>query len=78
MAIARKAILVTGCLLFACASVQAQQTAQTPASPADTDPVKMGWIIVRFASSPKAANSNFDDISLPAYQAIAERLMLRK
>lgn len=78
MGIARKAILVTGCLLLACASAQAQQAAQAPASPADSDPVKMGWIIVRFASNPKAANGNFDDISLPAYQAIAERLMLRK
>ena len=32
-------------------------------------------VIVRFASNPKASNTNFDDISLPAYQAIAERLM---
>lgn len=32
-------------------------------------------VIVRFASNPKAGNTNFDDISLPAYQAIAERLM---
>jgi hypothetical protein len=32
-------------------------------------------VIVRFASNPKAANANFDSISLPAYQAIAERLM---
>ena len=28
-------------LLLACASVQAQQV---PASPVDTDPVKMGWM----------------------------------
>ncbi len=32
-------------------------------------------VIVRFASNPKAANANFDPISLPAYQAIADRLM---
>lgn len=31
-------------------------------------------VIVRFASNPKAANANFDPISLPAYQAIADRL----
>ncbi len=36
---------------------------------------KAEMVIVRFASNPKAGNSNFDDISLPAYQAIAERLM---
>jgi CubicO group peptidase (beta-lactamase class C family) len=41
MGIARKAILLTGGLLLACASAQAQQA---PASPADTDPVKMGWM----------------------------------
>jgi hypothetical protein len=35
-------------------------------------------VIARFASHPKAANANFDDISLPAYQAIAERLMKAK
>jgi hypothetical protein len=32
-------------------------------------------VIVRFASNPQAGNVNFDDISLPAYQAIAEHLM---
>lgn len=32
-------------------------------------------VIVRFASNPRATNSSFDGISLPAYQAIAERLM---
>lgn len=36
---------------------------------------KAEMVIVRFASNPKAGNANFDDISLPAYQAIAERLM---
>ena len=36
---------------------------------------KAEMVIVRFASNPKAGNVNFDDISLPAYQAIAERLM---
>lgn len=36
---------------------------------------KAEMVIVRFASNPKAANSNFDPISLPAYQAIADRLM---
>ncbi len=36
---------------------------------------KAEMVIVRFASNPKAANANFEDISLPAYQAIAERLM---
>lgn len=39
---------------------------------------KAQMVIVRFASNPKATNSSFDDISLPAYQAIAERLMLKK
>ena len=39
---------------------------------------KAQMVIVRFASYPKAANANFDDISLPAYQAIAERLMAKK
>ena len=34
-------------------------------------------VIVRFASNPKAANANVDPISLPAYQAIADRLMQR-
>ena len=32
-------------------------------------------VLVRFASNPKAANVNFDPISLPAYQAVADRLM---
>ncbi len=36
---------------------------------------KAEMVIVRFASNPKAANANFDSISLPAYQAISERLM---
>lgn len=36
---------------------------------------KAEMVIVRFASNPKAANANFDSISLPAYQAIAEQLM---
>ena len=36
---------------------------------------KAEMVIVRFASNPRAGNANFDDISLPAYQAIAERLM---
>jgi CubicO group peptidase (beta-lactamase class C family) len=35
-------------------------------------------VIVRFASNPKATNGSFDDISLPAYQAIAEQLMRKK
>jgi CubicO group peptidase (beta-lactamase class C family) len=35
-------------------------------------------VIARFASNPKAANGNFEDISLPAYQAIAERLINSK
>lgn len=39
---------------------------------------KAEMVIVRFASNPKAGNANFDDISLPAYQAIAERLMKAK
>lgn len=39
---------------------------------------KAEMVIVRFASNPKAANANFEDISLPAYQAIAERLMQKK
>lgn len=38
---------------------------------------KAEMVIVRFASNPKAGNANFDAISLPAYQAIAERLMRR-
>ncbi len=36
---------------------------------------KAEMVIVRFASNPQASNINFDDISLPAYQAIAEHLM---
>ena len=32
-------------------------------------------VIVRFASHPKASNVHLDSISLPAYQAIAERVM---
>jgi CubicO group peptidase (beta-lactamase class C family) len=36
---------------------------------------KAEMVIVRCASNPKAANANFDPISLPAYQAIADRLM---
>jgi CubicO group peptidase (beta-lactamase class C family) len=32
-------------------------------------------VIVRFASNPLAANTNFDKYSLPAYQAIADHLM---
>ena len=32
-------------------------------------------VIERFASNPKASNVHLDGISLPAYQAIAERLM---
>ncbi len=36
---------------------------------------KAEMVLVRFASNPKAANANFEDISLPAYQAIAEKLM---
>lgn len=39
---------------------------------------KAQMVIVRFASNPQASNVNFDDISLPAYQAIAEALMQRK
>lgn len=36
---------------------------------------KAEMVIVRFASNPMAGNANFDHLSLPAYQAIAERLM---
>lgn len=36
---------------------------------------KAEMVIVRFASNPKATNASFDPISLPAYQAIADRLM---
>lgn len=36
---------------------------------------KAEMVIVRFASNPKASNANFDPISLPAYQAIADRLL---
>jgi CubicO group peptidase (beta-lactamase class C family) len=39
---------------------------------------KAEMVIARFASNPKAANANFEDISLPAYQAIGERLMKPK
>ena len=39
---------------------------------------KAQMVIARFASNPQASNVNFDDISLPAYQAIAEALMQRK
>lgn len=39
---------------------------------------KAEMVIVRFASNPQASNVNFDHISLPAYQAIAERLMKAK
>jgi CubicO group peptidase (beta-lactamase class C family) len=36
---------------------------------------KAEMVIARFASNPQASNVNFDAISLPAYQALAERLM---
>ena len=36
---------------------------------------KAQMVIVRFASNPKASNVNFDAISLPAYHAIAEKLL---
>jgi CubicO group peptidase (beta-lactamase class C family) len=39
---------------------------------------KAEMVIARFASNPQASNLRFDDISLPAYQAIAERLMAKK
>ena len=39
---------------------------------------KAEMVIVRFASNPRAGNAAFDDISLPAYQAIAERLLQTK
>jgi CubicO group peptidase (beta-lactamase class C family) len=39
---------------------------------------KAEMVIARFASNPKASNANFEDISLPAYQAIAERLMRKR
>lgn len=39
---------------------------------------KAEMVIARFASHPKAANANFEDISLPAYHAIAKRLMAEK
>jgi len=32
-------------------------------------------VIARFASHPLAANVNLDPLSLPAYRAIADRLM---
>jgi hypothetical protein len=35
-------------------------------------------VVVRFASNPVAANEPFDGISLPAYQAIADRLMAKQ
>jgi CubicO group peptidase (beta-lactamase class C family) len=35
-------------------------------------------VIVRLASHPLAANANIDPISLPAYQAIADRLMRKR
>ncbi|MEJ6595979.1 serine hydrolase [Parasphingorhabdus sp.] len=35
-------------------------------------------VVVRLASNPSAANANIDSVSLPAYQAIAERLMQNK
>lgn len=39
---------------------------------------KAQMVIARFASNPYAMNGRFDDISLPAYQALAERLMAAK
>lgn len=39
---------------------------------------KAEMVIVRFASNPRAGNAAYDDISLPAYQAIAERLLQMK
>lgn len=39
---------------------------------------KAEMVIVRFASNPQATNARFDDISLPAYQAVAEQLMLSR
>jgi CubicO group peptidase (beta-lactamase class C family) len=39
---------------------------------------KAEMVIARFASNPRAGNTNFDDISLPAYQAIAEHLMRKR
>ncbi|WP_232308103.1 serine hydrolase domain-containing protein [Tsuneonella dongtanensis] len=35
-------------------------------------------VIARFASNPQASNVRFDDISLPAYHAVAERLMAKR
>ncbi|WP_439106042.1 serine hydrolase domain-containing protein [Congregibacter sp.] len=35
-------------------------------------------VIVRLASHPLAANANYDDVSLPAYQAVADYLMKRQ
>lgn len=35
-------------------------------------------VIVRLASNPQGSNVNFDHISLPAYQAISEKLMKAK
>ncbi len=39
---------------------------------------KAEMVIARFASNPMAGNANFDGISLPAYQAIAEMLMRKQ
>ena len=39
---------------------------------------KAEMVIVRFASNPQASNIHFDNISLPAYQAIADKLMQRR
>lgn len=39
---------------------------------------KAEMVIARFASNPKAANANFDAISLPAYDALARHLMADK
>ncbi len=36
---------------------------------------KAEMVIARFASHPKAGNVNIDPLSLPAYRAIADRLM---
>jgi CubicO group peptidase (beta-lactamase class C family) len=36
---------------------------------------KAQMVIVRFASNPRAGNTGFDDVSLPAYQALGEALM---
>ena len=39
---------------------------------------KAEMVIARFASNPKATNASFDPISLPAYHAVAERLLTSK